>query len=366
MSRERLRKLTRLAISVALGGLLAWMLTHGGLPVVPPASAFDAVRPWAVALYFGSLLVMHYLRAARWRHLLRPVGRVPFERVIATAWIGFAAVLFLPLRMGEVVRPYLLGKRGPVRAWEAAGTVAAERVIDALALAAVLFGAVELTPHIEPLPARVGDLALPVAAVPTTARLALLVFGGAFVAMALFYLKRELAERIVRRVVGLVSKRLAERVAGIVGRMATGIGFLPRGRYLAPFLVETAAYWLINALGLWLLAWGTGLEGIGLPEACTVMGVLGIGVLLPAGPAFVGAFQLAVYLALSVYLPPEMVTGRGAAFVFLSYSCQLAQHALGAAAGYALDRGRLRTAARDLDAVSAEVEPPDASLPAVD
>ncbi|MCC6522816.1 MAG: flippase-like domain-containing protein [Polyangiaceae bacterium] len=342
MRRQHLERALRLALSLALGGLLAWVLTHGGLPMLPAGSAFAAVRPWTVVLYALSLALMHYLRAVRWRHLLRPIAPVPTRRVLATAFIGFAAILFLPLRMGEVVRPLLLGRRGPVRAWQAAGTVAAERVIDALALALVLLFAVELTPHLEPLPDHVGELALPVAAVPATARVAVGVFASVLVAMMIFYATRARSERLVRRVFGVVSPRLGERLAGVVARLAEGIAFLPQRRHLVPFLLETAAYWLVNALGLWLLAWGTGLDVVGPGEACTIMGVLGIGILLPAGPAFVGAFQLAVYLALAMYLPPDEVPARGAAFVFLAYGCQLAQHAVGAAIGYALDRGDAR------------------------
>ena len=77
----------KLIVSLTIGGGLAWLLAHGGLPLRPQADAFAAVKPWTVAVYVASLVVVHYFRAIRWRHLLRPLGRVepradPLVRVV--------------------------------------------------------------------------------------------------------------------------------------------------------------------------------------------------------------------------------------------------------------------------------------------
>ncbi|MBI4703333.1 MAG: flippase-like domain-containing protein [Deltaproteobacteria bacterium] len=335
----------RLALSLMAGAALCWMLVRGGLPIVPEAGAFAGLRRSTVALYVASLLGVHFLRAARWRHLLRPIGAVPLRAVLATSWIGFAAVLFLPLRLGEVVRPWLVARRGAVRGWEAAGTVGAERVVDGLALSAILFGALELSTPLDPLPERVGALELPVRAVRGAAYGALGLFALCFALMALLYWQRERALRLVRAGAGLASQRLGARLAGIAARVADGLRFLPAARHGLPFLLETLAYWALNAAGLWLLARSCGIEPLGGLEACVVMGSLGIGILVPAGPGFFGAYQLSVYLALALYLPPERVVGPGSAFVFLSYTSQLALHALGALVGLALDRRSARNLA---------------------
>ena len=56
---------------------------------------------------------------------LRPIGEVPVRSAIAVSWIAFAVILMSPFRSGEVVRPYLITKRGSVRLWEATGTIGA-------------------------------------------------------------------------------------------------------------------------------------------------------------------------------------------------------------------------------------------------
>src|SRR5262249_41155677 len=104
-----------------------------------------------------------------------------------------------------------------------------------------------------------------------------------------------------------------------------------------PFLLETIAYWMTNAAGLWLLAWGCGLGGMAFVESCVLMGTIGIGVLVPAGPGFFGTYQLAAFMALAMYFPQSVVVGRGAAYVFLLYSTQVGWHLLAAAIALVVD-----------------------------
>jgi uncharacterized protein (TIRG00374 family) len=326
-----------LLVSVCLGGGLAWVLARGGFPVVPKGNAFATVRPWVVVAYVGSLAVVHFFRAVRWRFLLRPLADVPPKRVLAISWIAFAAILLSPFRTGEVVRPYLLATKTRVRLWEAAGTVGAERVVDGLVLSLLLLGGLLAGTPITPLPDHVGDLPVPAAAVRPAAYLALAVFTCAFVAMGLFYARRATAQRWTAAIVGRVSPRLAERLSQIAIRLADGLGFLPARRLVVPFLGETMIYWAANALGLWMLAWGCGLSSVSLADAIVVMGCIGIGILVPSGPGYFGAFQLAAFMALATTVPEAQIRGPGAAFVFIVYASQTAFHLAAAAVGLAMD-----------------------------
>jgi len=320
--------LERLGLSLLFAAAFVWIALRGGLPLVPSAEAFGSVKWWTVWLYVLSLVVVHWFRAARWRHLLRPVGEVRLRDVVAVAWVGFGAILLSPLRSGEIVRPYLITRHGSVRLWEATGTVGAERIIDGLAVSGILFFALRLATPLDPLPNHIGDLPVPVAAVPAAATGALAVFVCAFAAMGLFFFARDFARRMTSKIVGIVSTRLAEALAAVVERVAEGMRFLPSPKHLVPFLFETAMYWIVNASGLWLLAWGTGLGGTTLAEACVTMGCVGIGILVPSGPGYFGAFQLSAYAALAMYVPEASLRASGAAFVFLLYVAQVGCHVI--------------------------------------
>jgi hypothetical protein len=335
----------KLVASLLFGGGLAWVLAHGGLPLVPPAEAFARLRPWTVAVYVLSLAVVHFFRAIRWRHLLNPVGHASPRSVLVVSWIAFGAILLSPFRSGEIVRPYLITRRSEVRFWEAAGTVGAERVIDGVVLSVVLFAGLQLATPLSPLPDHVGNLPVPAAAVPKAAYFALILFMGAFTLMGLFFFARDFARRVTFAVIGLVSRDLAAAFARIVERVADGLRFLPSSRHTLPFLGETALYWAANVLGVTLLAWGCGLEGVTFAQAAVTVGCVGVGILVPAGPGYFGAFQLSTYMALAMYFPEAALVGPGAAFVFLLYATQVGFHILALAAALVMDRAEARTVA---------------------
>src|SRR4051794_22884864 len=88
----------KLGLSILFGGGLLWLLARGGLPLIPPAAAFARLKPWTLPVYIASLALLHYVRAIRWRHLLRPVGEVTNRSIVAVSWIAFAAIMISPLR----------------------------------------------------------------------------------------------------------------------------------------------------------------------------------------------------------------------------------------------------------------------------
>ncbi len=329
---------TKLVLSLIFGAGLGTIAARGGLPLVPPRSAFAGVSLGLVALYPLLFGLAQIVRALRWRHLLRAVGHVPIRAILGVSFIGYAAILLGPLRSGEFVRPLLISRRGGVRLVEATGTIGAERVIDGLTLNVVLFAALRLATTLDPLPDRVGDLPVSVRAVPGAAYTMLGVFMAAFAAMALFYWRRELARRLTFAVLGVFSKRAADAVAGTVERLAQGLRFLPSPSHVGPYLGETITYWGLNAVGLMVLARGVGLEGTTLAQAAVILGCIGIGVLVPSGPGFFGAFQLSMFLALAMFFPESALRGPGAAFVFLTYTFQVTWTLLAALVGALLYR----------------------------
>lgn len=311
-----------LLASVAVTFAFAWVLSAGALPVVP--SRLEGVRWWTVVAYALIWSAVLVIRSVRWHWLLRPIHPVPMRRVVTVSLISLGALSLLPLRLGEVVRPAMIRQKGRVSGWAAMGTVAAERIIDGLFLSLVLFAALHLSKTVDPLPNRLGELELPVAAVPRAADAALILFLSAFLVMAVFYWYREWAEQVTRRIVGVVSEPFAARLASAVSRMADGFRFLPSSKDFVPFLLLTAVYWVLSILGLWLLVWGVGLPGGGtFASSCVIMGVLALGVLVPNAPGYFGAFQLSVYAALALYFPAEAVLTQGATFVFLLYLVQV-------------------------------------------
>jgi len=324
----------RVVASLVIGGGFLWLLLRGGLPLIPPRAALARLPLSYLAASLGLVLAGIALRTHRWVYLIRPVApALPVRRIMGVCLLGFAAVFLAPLRSGELVRPYLISKGGKPTFMQAAGTVGAERIIDGLLVTLFTFVSLSLAKKISPLPSRLGDLPLPVAAVPAAVYGALILFSCAFAGMTLFYVARGLAGRLTRRVVGLVSTRAAEFAAGTLERLADGLSFLPSRGNLLRFLRSTLGYWGFNILSQWVLLRGLGLQA-SFAQATACIGIQGLGSLVPAGPGMFGAYQIAGFSALAMFFPMGEVTTVGAVFVFVNYTSQLVANGLQLVGGF--------------------------------
>jgi hypothetical protein len=266
------------------------------------------------------ICVAIFLRTYRWVYLLRPIASISAGRVFGIGLVGFTAIFFAPLRMGELARPWLLAQDRQVTFLQAAGTVAAERIIDGFALTLFFIASLLTAKPLDVMPVHVR-------VVPSIAYSSCAVFGAALVTMVLFYRWRTLARRLTHAALSLVSLRLADWVTLRVERLSDGFKFLPSAPTSAAFVRDTVIYWVVMLTATWLL-----LVGCGVParpaQAGVLSGVIGLGSLIPGAPGFFGTYQIAGYAGLAMFFPEATVLGPGAAFIFVSYTTSVVLTAL--------------------------------------
>jgi hypothetical protein len=334
-----------LIASALITGGIVYTAASGAFKLVPDGGDFGAVKLWAIAAYVPLWLVMTWFRCVRWRFLLRAITEVPRPRLFAVSCVGLAAIVLLPFRLGELVRPYLIRTppdardvARPLTMTAATSSVVAERVIDGLVLSVALAIVLVWVPALDPLPDHVAGLPISVAAVRGAGFVMLAVFATAFTTIAVFYAARGWAHRATHLVIGRISPRLADRLAGFAEKLADGLHVFGRAGDALGFFVETLAYWALNVVSMWMLAAGCGVvhadgSALGLAETCGLMGLLGCTILIPGPPGLLGVFQAGLYAGMSMYLPAQVVVGAGAAYVFLLYSLQMVMHLITAGWG---------------------------------
>lgn len=257
-----------------------------------------------LAIYVGLLVVVQLCRALRWNHLLAPLGaHVPWGPLLAISSVGFMAILALPARLGELVRPGLLRKRG-ISGTAALGTVAVERIVDGLLVSVFVFGACFALRG----PNAPGWMMV-------TAWLALGVFSAALIflifamrrpqATVTFCLKLSLLPRFAPRIAAVIETKLLE--------MIRGLDVLRDRRNMLAFLAWSVAYWGANGAGVWVLARGFHLD-LSLVGAYAVMGLVAVGIALPNAPGLLGQFQALTLLGLTLYLGPGANTEGSAIY----------------------------------------------------
>jgi uncharacterized protein (TIRG00374 family) len=130
--KSRISNIIKLALSIGLGvGLVWWFINQ-----MTPEQREETLNSFSKANYFWLLMPMifgflsNFLRAQRWRLLLRSLGYNPgFLNTFLSVMVMFFANLFIP-RLGEVLRCSLLAKYENVPVEKSIGTMVVERVID--------------------------------------------------------------------------------------------------------------------------------------------------------------------------------------------------------------------------------------------
>lgn len=313
----------RALASLAIAAGFVWLFHRGGLPLIPPAGALSLLHVWAVPSYAALTALGMFFRVHRWVPLLRPIApTISAPRVVGIGLVGIAAIMFAPLRMGEAVRPYLLARDGKVSFVQALGAAGAERVVDGFVLTAVSALSLLLAHPLSPLPNHLGSMPLPVSMIPRAVFAAVFVFSGALVALIVFYAARGFARRATQTLLSPLSQKLADFVTATLERLADGLKVLGSKQNRLRFFGETLLYWACQLLAQWALLRGSGIEGT-FAQSTVSLGVLGLGVIVPAGPGLFGAFQIGIYSGLALYFPLAVLQNSGAAMVFVSYAMQL-------------------------------------------
>lgn len=262
--------------------------------------------------YLVVLTAIHLVRTWRWGLLLEPVAKLPFSKLNAASAVGFMALVLLPFRLGEFARPYLVAERPKLRVSAALSSVVVERVADGL------FTAVLLILTLLAVPAGTRGLA----AFRLAGLIVFAIFAALLAFLVLAYRNRPRAVRLTHRLLDPFSPRLAERAAGMMDAFIHGLRLVPSRRKVALFFALTAVYWAVNGVGIQIFARSFDFH-LRLLDAYTVLGVLVVGVMIPAGPGMVGTFQAAVASGLALFYPGQ--GERAFAFANVLWLVQLAQ-----------------------------------------
>ncbi|HWN99448.1 MAG TPA: lysylphosphatidylglycerol synthase transmembrane domain-containing protein [Blastocatellia bacterium] len=268
-------------VELALGYMLAavgliWVLHDFQLGHLRPLVA--NLRWLWIALAIVCAVTSYICQGARWRLLLKPLGKISTLRATQAVYAGLFTNEILPMRMGELVRAYLVSR------WTAAKFVAvipsmvAERLFDALWLAV----GIGLTAVLVPLPR---DLL----------RVADLLGAGVVIAAAVlcyFILRPPKPHRFSSgplRFASLLVEGLSSGLQGIAGTRAFYLSLIGS---LLPLVFEALAFWLVMlGCSLHLSFW----------VGVAVYLIVRLGTAVPNAPANVGSYQFFTVVGLTLF-----------------------------------------------------------------
>jgi uncharacterized protein (TIRG00374 family) len=311
------RPLARALLGLAISAVAIALVVRQ----VDLAAAWEVLRgaaPAFVAATVACIVLDVALRALRWRGLLAPVARLPLPTVTASLLVGYLANNILPARLGELVRSHHLGDRTGVSRASVLGTVVVERVVDTGTLVTIASAAI---------------VVLAVRGIVANAVLVGVAVTGLLVAALALAL---VADRLpyAERVIAAVSRWPA--VVRAASRLRGGLAVAGRPRTML-----AAIGWSVAAWAATIVAFAAAGQAIGVELTWGQAALLASGTTLvtaiPAGPGYIGTFELAaVEIAKAVGVPADPAF----ALALLVHAAILVVTTVGGVAAYLGTRGR--------------------------
>jgi uncharacterized protein (TIRG00374 family) len=278
-------------LGIAISVVAVWFSMRG----VRPAEVLQALRG---AHYGGFAVVMaltlfgFWVRAFRWRWLIATPKPLSMDSLFSATMIGFMANNLLPLRLGEFVRAWALGRRERRSKSTVFASVIVERVVDMITLLGVL--AISLAVHPIGETSEAGSM--------VRAGAGVLVVSCVVLTVILVAVER--SPSFLHHVVGLVSRVLPgtvrPRVEHMLENFLQGLGLFRRVGTLAWVFFLSFIMFGTYALALQV---AMGAIGIVVPwyAGLVMLVITAIGIMMPAAPGYIGTLNLACVAGLGLF-----------------------------------------------------------------
>jgi glycosyltransferase 2 family protein len=254
---------------------LIWVLRN--YPIHDLLGALRTLDWKWVALGMAADLAVYMTHAWRWNTLLGPVSRLSFWRTVQAIYIGLFANEVLPLRVGELIRCYLLAHWNNLRISLIFASAALERIFDGCFMLGAFFVTASFVKGIP------RDLTILVNILGIA-----LVVGGGLLVWVLSH--KQHAHLVISESRWASTLRHILEGLHLMGNPHTmGLTSLISLLYLA---LQVVSYWaLMKAYGLDLSFWAAG----------GVLAIVRLATAVPNAPGNLGLFQVACVVAMRLF-----------------------------------------------------------------
>jgi uncharacterized protein (TIRG00374 family) len=226
------------------------------------------------------------LRAVRWRILISPIKKCKFSNLLSITYIGFFATGVLPMRMGELIRVLMVGKKEHISKASAVGTIAVERTMDIFAILFLL----SLTFFVYPYPDQVQRIWI--------LGIAVFVMCISFLYSIIFFRRQTL--NVVRFFIKIFPDKIKNKIEKLLNFFISGLYILKKPDRFFITLTLSLLVWLANASLYFFIAKGMGIPQITLYGAIFIMSVIAVGISVPSSPGFIGVYEYFGILACGI------------------------------------------------------------------
>lgn len=293
----------------ALGGIISLLCALLLLSRVESSRLvreLSGVDPGRMVIAILAGLCLFLARAWRWRLIFPSTLRPSYRDCVAALACNNLVNNLVPARGGDLLRCLLVKRAGAAGASVALGTLVVEKILDGLSFVLVLVLAVVLLG--------------PPGWVMIAASIPGAVFAGALIFVVALRLRSSWVLSLATRLLGRCRSRyLRERGVGLISRFIDGLAVIGSRWQTLAVVGLTASIWLGESMVTCWIAHAMGAR-LSLIAASVVCAMIGLGYMVPAGPAAVGSYEAAAVAGLGLF---EIHGERALAVALVLHACSL-------------------------------------------
>lgn len=228
-------------------------------------------------------ILQFFIRAWRWRILLKPVKETGFSNRLLAVFVGFATNCIFPARLGEIVRAYSLGQSEKISKSSVFGTIVIERIFDGFALFFIFLIGLTFTTFPDEL-SGASQGRRGTAIVVSISSLLLIVIIKGLRSRPQFFIN------LINRILFLVPDRIRLKILEIIENFVKGLSPLKSMKDWVKAIIWSVLLWYIS---LWQIYFIEMAVGIKLPFIATfiIQSMAALGVMVPFAPGYIGTFH---------------------------------------------------------------------------
>ncbi len=223
------------------------------------------------------MFMSHWLRAVRWRYFLEPVKAVKMSPLFSAVMIGYAANNIFPLRIGEFLRAYAIGKSQKISKSSAFATIIVERLIDVLSLLILL----AVTILFSPLPQIIKKSGY-------------ILFAVTLPVIVLMVFLMEKTESTINVLKRLLPAKIFSFVERVVRSFLKGFTVFKKTEHYLMILILSILVWALYAATVYTSFFAFDFQNdfnLNVISSFVVLITISVGIMIPSSPGFVGTYH---------------------------------------------------------------------------
>lgn len=294
----------KVLIGIVISGVFIYLTYHQVNFQEMVESLKTAQYIWLIpALIF--MFISHWFRAVRWRYIIEPIKSVKVHPIFSALMIGYAANNVFPLRMGEFLRAYALGKSQNISKSATFATVIIERfILDFLALLVVLAITIVLFPTLLPSEIKNGGYVI-------------LALTLAVIALIIFLVEKP--DDTIRILKAVLPSKLFNLVENVIPAFINGCMVFKKSEHYLRITFLTILVWALYIASVYVSFFVFDFQnkyGLDVKSSLVVLVFATFGIMIPSSPGYVGTYHFFCALSLLKLHVPD---GEAKSFALISH-----------------------------------------------